>query len=142
MKNFINNQKLIKKGFKKGYITLIAVIIVLAAASVIAISLILLGIGFSRSSSTLEKSNQAKAIVNACAEKALQQIRDDPLYSGSGNLNLGLGSCNYAVLMQSNENRQITASGSVGTIIRKLKINIDQINPSIRITSWQEVADL
>jgi len=29
----------------------------------------------------------------------------------------------------------------VGTIIRKVKVTIDAINPQINVTSWQEVAD-
>lgn len=130
-----------KENLKKGYITLIAVIVVLAIASAIATSLLLLGIGSSRSSLSLEQSNQSKALANACSEQALQEIRNNPSFSGSGNLNLGSGSCTYTVQNLGGESRLVNSSGLIGTIIRKVKINLNQINPKINISSWQEVAD-
>lgn len=105
----------------------------------ITISLILLGLGSSRTSFAVEQSNQAKALVNACAEEALQQIRDFLPFTGSGSLTLGQGSCSYTVTSQGVQNRTIIASGTVGTIIRKVRITINKINPTIVATSWQEV---
>ena len=124
-----------------GYITLISVLIVGAVGIAITTSLILLGLGSSRTSFAVEQSSQAKALANACAEEALQQIRDSTPYTGSGNLTLGQGTCTYTVASQGSQNRIITASGTVGTIIRKAKIIIDKINPTIQVVSWQEVAD-
>ena len=124
-----------------GYITLISVLIVGAVGIAITTSLILLGLGSSRTSFAVEQSNQAKALANACAEEALQQIRDSTPFTGSGNLTLGQGVCSYTVTSQGGQNRTITASGTVGTIMRKVKIIIDKINPTIQVVSWQEVAD-
>ena len=125
----------------KGFITLISVLIVGAVGTAVAISLILLGLGSSRTSFAVEQSNQAKALANACAEKALQQIRDSTPYTGSGNLSLGQGDCSYTVTSQGGQNRIIAASGIVGTIIRKVEVIIDTINPVIEIVSWQELPD-
>lgn len=130
-----NNKK------RGGYIILVSVLVVGAVGIVIGISLILLGLGSSRTSLALEQSNQAKALANACAERALQQIRDSTSFEGTGNLNLGQGSCTYAVTKLSGENRIVTASGVVGTVIRKVRITIDSIYPQIKVSSWQEVAD-
>jgi len=127
--------------YSRGYITLISVLVVGAVGVAIATSLILLGIGSSRSSFALEQSNQAKALANACAEEALQQIRDSTPYTGTGNLSLGQGTCTYTVTSQGGQNRTITASGTVGTIVRKVKIIITKINPTITVSTWQEVAD-
>ena len=124
-----------------GYITLISVLVVGAVGVAITISLILLGLGSSRTSFALEQSNQAKALTNACAEEAMQQIRDSMSFTGNGNLSLGQGTCNYTVTSQGGQNRTITALGTVGTIVRKVKIIISKINPTITVTSWQEVAD-
>ena len=124
-----------------GYITLIAVLIVIAAGTLIAASLVLLGLGFTRSSSALEKSSQAKSLALACAEQALQEIKNSPTYTGSGNLNLTTGNCSYTVTNQGQESRLITIIGTADKIIRRVKITTDAILPQIHISSWQEVAD-
>lgn len=124
-----------------GFITLISVLVVGAVGVAITLSLILLGLGSSRTSFAVEQSNQAKALTNACTEEALQQIRDSAPFIGSGNLTLGQGTCAYTVTSQGGQNRTIIASGTVGTIVRKVKIIIDKINPAIQVVSWQEVAD-
>ena len=126
---------------KNGFITLISVLIVGAVGVAIAASLLLLGLGSSRTSFALEQSNQAKALANACGEEALQQIRDSTPFSGTGSLTLGQGTCTYTVVKLTGQNRTVTASGTVGTIIRKVSISLDKITPNINITSWQEVAD-
>lgn len=125
----------------KGFIALTSILIVGAVGAAITVSLLLLGLGSSRTSFALEQSNQAKALADACAEEALQQIRDSTPFTGSGNLSLGQGTCAYTVINLGGHNRSITASGTVGTIVRKVKITIDKINPTINITYWQEVAD-
>ena len=127
---------------ENGYVTLISVLVIGAIGVAVGVSLISLGLSASRTSFSLEQSNQTKALANACAEEALQQIRDQPLsFSGTDNLALGRGNCTYTVTAGSGEDRTIEASGTVDTIVRKVEISIDQINPTINITSWQEVAE-
>lgn len=126
---------------EKGYITLLSTLFLVAIGGVVAGSLILLGLGFSKTSFAQYQSNQAKALANACAEEALQQIRNLTAYTGSGNLTLGQGSCSYTVTSGGSENRTIISTGTALTVIRKVKIIISAINPTINITSWQEVAD-
>lgn len=124
-----------------GYVTLISVLIIGAVGVAITTSLLMLGLGSSRTSFALEQSNQAKALANACMEEALQQIHDSIPFSGTGTLSLGMGSCTYTVTKQTGQNRTIVSTGTVGTIIRKVKVLLDKIIPNINITSWQEVAD-
>ena len=126
---------------QKGFITLLSVLVVGAVGIAITLSLILLGLGSSRTSFAIEQSNQAKALANACAEEALQQIRDSTSFTGSGTLTLGQGTCTYTVTSQGAQNRTITSSGTVGTVVRKVTIIINNINPLITPTSWQEVSD-
>ena len=134
--------KLCYTKYADGYITLLSVLVVGAVGTSIAISLILLGLGSSRTGFAEEQSDQSKALANACAEEGLQQISDSMSYAGSGTLTLGQGLCIYIVTSQGGQNRTIVASGTVGTITRKVKIIINQINPTIRVVSWQEVANL
>ena len=126
---------------ENGYITLLSVLVVGAVGVAIAVSLILLGLGSSRTSFALEQSNQAKALTNACAQEALQQVRDSTSFTGTDNLTLGQGTCTYTVTHNGGQNRTIISSGTVGTIIRKVEVTIDTINPQINITSWQEVGN-
>jgi Tfp pilus assembly protein PilX len=125
----------------RGYIVLITVLIIGAVGTAIAVAVLWLGLGDSRSSFALQQSSQAKSLANACSEEALQQIRDSTPFTGTDNLTLGQGTCSYTVTSQGGQDRTITSTGTVGTIVRKVKIIIDTINPSINVTSWQEVAD-
>lgn len=141
MKKIIKNKSENPEASSRGFTTLVAVLIVGAIASSVAISLILLGIGTTKNSLAIQQSFQAKALADACGEYALQQIRNSTPYTGSGNLTLGQGTCNFTVTSQGGQNRTITAYGTVGTIVRKVKIIINKINPRIIVVSWQEVAD-
>ena len=126
----------------KGYITLIAVIIVGAIGVVIATSLLLLGTSYTKTSFAIEQSGEAKLLANACCEEALEQIRLSTGYTGTNTLNFGTGkSCTYIVTAQTGENRTITSASNVNNTIRKVKITLDKITPKINITYWQEVAD-
>ena len=126
---------------ERGYITLLSVLVVGAAGLAITTSLLLFGLGSSRTSFAVEQSAQARALVDACVEEALQQVRDSTPFTGTGTLSLGQGSCDYEVTSGGGQNRPIHASSTVGTIIRKVEVTIDAINPSINTTSWQDVTD-
>lgn len=139
VKSIVNGQ--LSNVRSNGFITLISVLVVGAVGIAITLSLILLGLGLSRTSFVIEQSSQTKALANACAEEAMQQIRDSAPFTGSGSLALGQGICAYTVTSQGAESRTITASGMVGTVIGKVKVIIDKISPVINIVSWQEVGD-
>lgn len=126
---------------KKGYVTLLSVLVVGAVGLAISVSLILLGNGASRTSFANEQSNQAKALANACMETGLQQVRDADGYAGSGNLTVGQGTCSYTVTNTGGTTRTISASGTVGTIVRKVTVLVTSLHPLVTLTSWQEVAD-
>lgn len=125
----------------EGYITLISVLVVGAVGISIALSLILLGVGSARTSFAYDQSHQAVGLADACAEEALQQIHDSTPFTGSSTFTFSQGACNYTVTSQGGQQRTIVASSVVGTVIRKVKIIINRINPTILVTSWQEVAD-
>ncbi len=123
----------------RGYITLMSVLVLGAVGVALTISLILLGLGASRTSFALEQSNQAKALANACAEEGLMRIRESTSFTGSGNLALGSGNCVYTVTNQGGQNRTVSSTGTVGTLVRKVRILVTAITPAITLASWQEV---
>jgi hypothetical protein len=124
-----------------GYVTLLSVLIFGAVGMAITLSVILLGTAATQTSLTFQQSNQAKALANACAEDALQTIDTTTGFTGTVNLTLGQGTCTYTVVDLGLSNRTVTASGTVGTVVRKINISLDNINPTIHVTSWQEVAN-
>ncbi len=120
---------------------LLSILIVSAIAVAITVSLILLGVGSSRTSLVTEQSHRAMSLVDSCAEEALMQVRNSTPYDGGGSIDIEYGGCEYEVIKLTGENRIINASSTVSTVIRKAKITIDTINPSINITSWEELSD-
>jgi len=126
---------------ENGFITLLSIIMVSAVGLSVILAISSAGINSIKTSRDLYKSNQAKALANACAETALQQIRDLSSFSGLGNLSLGNSSCSYVVSNLGGENRQIESTGISGDIIRKIKVLTNAISPQINIISWQEVSD-
>ena len=124
-----------------GYVILLSTLVVAAVSLTVVVALTLLSTDTHRTSLALLQSNQAKALANACAEQALEEIRQDDAYVGTDNLSLGQGTCTFVVTDLGGESRNIQASGTVSTVIRRVEIEIDQIYNTINIISWQEVAD-
>lgn len=126
---------------KDGYAALMGVLVVGAVSASAVLSMLLLGIQSSQTSFTVQQSAQSRELADACVEEALQEIRDDGGYTGSESLSLSMGECQYAVTSSGGQSRTITSEGATGSIVRKVQLEIDGINPEINITSWQEVAD-
>lgn len=127
-----------RSSHNRGYITLLSVLIMGAVGIAMTVSLLVLGLGSSRTSFAWEQSNQAKGLANGCAEEALQQIRSSTSFTGSGTLTFGQGTCSYTVTNGGGSNRTITASGTVGTITRNVSISVTAITPLIVTSTWQE----
>ena len=118
-----------------------SVLVVGAIGIAITTSLLLLSVGTLLTSFSEERSGQARALANACAEEGLRQIRHAAAFTGTGNLSLGSGTCSYTVTSQGGENRTVISSGLAGTVTRKVKVIINAIAPAIQTVSWQEVSD-
>ena len=127
-------------GRQRGYIALLAVMIVGTAATAIALALLTIGADSQRAALIEQQSKQARALAVACGEEALQQIHDNAAFSGTNNLSLGQGTCSYTVVVTSGTVRTVTAVGTVGNVARNLQISVTIGTSSISITSWQEVS--
>lgn len=122
-----------------GYVALLAILIVGAAATAVAVALLITGTDSQRATLITQQSAQARNLATACAEEALQQMHDNTAYTGTAPLTLGQGTCSYTVTNTGGSNRSITTTGTVGSVVRKLQIYVT-ITTSISITSWQEVS--
>lgn len=124
----------------QGFITLLTVLVVSAIGVAISSSLLLLGLGNARTGLALQQSKNASSLADACAEEALQQMRFATAYSGTASLTLSTGSCSYTVTVLTGENRDVQATGTVGTIVRHVEVTVSALTPKTVISSWQEVA--
>lgn len=126
---------------QQGYIALMSLIIVSALVVLIASSANLLSI--SESSMGLQENQgwEAYYLANACAEEALMKLKNDLNYSGNETLDFDNGNCAIEPLEGTGgENRIINTSGTAYNQVRKIRIEINRVNPDIEIKSWQEVA--
>lgn len=128
--------------FARGFVSLLSVLVAGAVGTALVTILLLQGIGATKTGLALHQSYQAKALATACTETALQRINTNPAFEGSGSLSPGQGSCSYTVTRQAGQERTITSTGTVGSIVRKERVTLSQLTPALQVSSWQEVADI
>jgi hypothetical protein len=131
---------MVARQHESGYIALLAVLIIGAAAVAISLALLLTGTDSQRSTLVEQQSKQARGLMVACAEEALQQVHDNIAFSGNNSLALGQGSCTYSVLVNTPTVRIITVTATIGSIVKKVQVYVTIGSSSISITSWQEVS--
>jgi type II secretory pathway component PulK len=125
---------------QSGYVALLSVLIVGAIATATGIALLVTSSDSQRSALISQQSKQARALAVACSEEALQVIFDDTVYTGTGNVTLGQGSCSYTVTSTGSTTRTISVTGTVNNTLRKILINVTIGSSNISITSWQDVS--
>lgn len=141
MKNLSKKYKMCYNKNNQGYSLLVILVVISSISILVSTSILLLSVDFSRTSFSNQKSYQARYLALACAEAALQEIRNSTPFTGTDTINIGAESCQYTVTNTGGQNRNIQAQASVGGVVRKLEIDIDAINPDINVVSWIPVAD-
>lgn len=124
---------------ESGYVALLAVLIVGAAATAIALVLVGTGANSQRSALVSQQAKQARALAVSCGHEALQQIHDNPAYSGTGALPLGQGNCTYTVVITGPVTRSVAVRSTVGNAVKNIQAYATIGTTSIGMTSWQEV---
>lgn len=124
---------------RSGFVTLYSVIILGSIGLALVAALAMSSMWTIRTSGNDKDSAQARKLADSCTELALQAIRNNTNFTGSGNSSLGNGTCTYVVTNTGGNNRTITATGTVGNIIRRISASVDSFSPVINVASWQEV---
>lgn len=123
-----------------GYVALLSVLIIGAAATAISLTLLISGVNSQQSALATQQAIQARELANGCAEEALQKVHDSTLYTGSGTLNLDtISYCNYTVLNAAGV-ATISSTGVVNSVVKKLVVYATINSTNITITSWQETS--
>ncbi len=123
---------------QRGYVVLLTVLVVGAVAVAIATTLLFAGTDAARLAAVKEQSRVARHMADACAEEALNEIRTSSPFTGYGTLTLGGNTCSFNVTNLGGTNRQVIASSTVGTMVRKKKLTLDKVKP-VSINSEQDV---
>lgn len=140
------------RGLTSGFITLVAVVIATVVAVAVVISIFGTGISSGKIGEGSAGAAYARSYANACAELALEEIREDGAGTvgagddiGSGNVIFtiddgAVGECSFTITDIGGENRTIQAIGEAGNFTRLVEVDVDDIDTTISIESWQEVA--
>jgi len=123
---------------KKGFITLYIVIITGFIATGLLFMFSMDSFLSVKSSLNAKNSGGTRAMLDACAEIALETIREMNTYSGINSVMIGNNSCSYTVANTGGNNRTISASSTIKNTTRKLLITTSAFNP-LHVVSWQEV---
>lgn len=123
------------KNFNKqrGYIALIALLIVAAAGLTIGIAVSLRGIEEVQISYAGSQAAKARSLANACLEDGLEHLRNNwTNYSGS----LSIGS-NFCIIdtVVNGSSATLTAIGTVDIYSQKIQIQVDN---TLEVVFWQE----
>lgn len=130
------------KRSSRGFVTLVSVIIVGFVALSVAVGVLLIGIGADQATSNLERAAIARGYAEACAEEALYELKLDNTYAAGAVINFTYGSCTVASITGTgNTNRVVQVTGTVGAVVKKIEIDIAQLDPNLTLNSWQELAD-
>lgn len=127
---------------RQGYIALVSVIVLGAIGLAVASSLLLLGLGTSQASLLTIQNTEAKAMSDYCVEIALLNLHSNLNYYGGETYTYLDTTCTViGALGKGNRGRIIEVTGTSGTSVSKVKVQLSRVRPQIVLTSWQEVAD-
>jgi hypothetical protein len=125
----------------QGFSILLSVIVIGSLVGVLVVTTYLSNITAINTVGETRDTLRAMSYADACAEEALQQIKSQPNYAGSGSISFDEGSCENEVRKNGGQKRTVETTGTVGDTVRRSKISIDSVRPTISVTSWQEVSE-
>ena len=128
---------------QRGFMALVTVVIIAAAALVMSLNSSFLGFGTLDMSFLTSEGGRATALTEACAETALVELRVNPSYTGIASPGLSLfgGSCIIEVTNLGGNNRQATTTATLGNFTKRvaLTVTLDLNTRSLTVNSWQEI---
>jgi len=125
---------------KKGYVMLTTVMLIAAVAALIIPFSLMASAQNSQIEAVKTQAAQARYLALACAERALDRLKNSLLYAGSETISWPEGSCQILPLGGlGNTNRSIQTSGSVGSVIQKVEVEVTLVNPLMQVASYLEV---
>jgi hypothetical protein len=106
---------------QRGYIALVALLIVVAAGLTIGLAVSLGGLDQIQMSFANSEAVKAKALANACVEEGLERLRNGLSYSGSLSVN---GNSCIITTVSNGSNYDLSAQASVNNYTQKIKVTV------------------
>ena len=125
---------------EKGFSTLLVVIIIGSIVTALIIYTTTTSFWSVMGSINDKNSVQSDQLANACAETALEAMRENNSFTGSGNVTIGNNTCSYIVSNPGGNNRTINVTSTMSGVTRKIQITTNAFNPIV-IASWQNIGD-
>ena len=124
--------------YRKGYIALSSIIIVMAVVLSISISVTYLSIGEGQSALALNKGEDVLSFVEGCMEDALIKAWESTSYAG-GTITRPEGTCSISITGPPGSTWTITAT-TTSTLYRRTVQAVATVNSSgVTLTSWKEI---
>ena len=124
----------------RGYITLLSVMVVGAVALALSSAAILSGITSTKVNISSQQSSVANTMASTCAYEALERIRTDTSYTGSGSVTQPDSSCYYEIIDLGSGNREVRSTGTAENISKKIRVTITLVGTTINLSGWNDVA--
>lgn len=125
-----------------GFIALISVLIMSALALLLGIGVLTRAFEESSIQDAQWYAARAEAAATYCAEAALMKLKSSQTYAGNETLIMNGDTCRIrAVGGSGNSNRTIQATSTVMGANRNIAITVQQIDPVLQVSSWQDVAN-
>ena len=122
---------------EKGYVAILVVLIIVAAGTLLATTMALIGAGGVQSAISFIQGEQALDFTEGCAEDAVLNVQANAGYSG-GNITRPEGTCTVAVSTNSNV-YTLTVGSTATNYARTVRVMVTRGATNLTISSWQEI---
>lgn len=128
---------------QQGYILLVSVMILGAAAIAIVLALLVIGVEDNLDSGNYYAGRSAHMFATNCMEDALEKLKENVNYTGNETLAFPKGeTCTILTIQGSgNSNRKIQTQSNVHGAIQKVQVTVATVSPQMVLTRWEEVVD-
>ncbi len=101
----------------------------------------LLGWAAEQNGFLFERSGQAEEYAKSCIERTFRRLRNEPTYAGGETMTFAKGSCViHPVAGDGVNDRRICVEGTSGKSTRRFQLNVSDLFPAIKTSSYAEVA--
>ena len=126
-----------RQNTKRGYVAILVVLIIVAAGTLLATTMALIGAGGVQSATSFIQGEQALDFTEGCAEDAVLNVWTSAGYSG-GNITRPEGTCTVTVSTNSNV-YTLTVGSTATSYARTVKVVVTRGATNLTISSWQEI---
>ncbi len=130
------------KNKQKGYVALVSVLIVSALSLAVSIGVSMRSISGAHMGLSYKRSHQAHILATSCVYEALTALERDLEYAGNEDIIIEDKTCHvYTIEGEGNEDRVVKIEASVDGFVKKIRVEVLRISPTMQIASWKHVVD-